>query len=544
MRTPIKLISFDLWGTLLKSNPSFHDQRSKLVADALNHSDYDQVALVMRKIDNQLDACSEKTGDDFDGTARLQAVVKELGYNPGDFSNTWFADLQEQINDAFLALTPSFTEENALGVLSDLKKMGMNIAILSNTGFIKGEIIKLALEKLGVLKHIDYTIFSNEVGFAKPHTKIFECLVNISRTNRNNIMHVGDNVTTDYYGARNYGIHSLLIDFKESHTGAQIEHITSLSVLPSYIKKYTTTHSTLSLYTLHKEDEAIITQSLEKFDVVSYSKFKYGDGNIALQYGYQLADKFINTIISKEDITIEDLIITTSPFKAIPKGSSGIVQGFKAYLNRYLLSKNQKSVSDMVILKQDMFAGDYGTFTAAERELLMNKNSLHVYDNFVKNKSLIIIDDVRITGSHEKNLLDFFSDKEIKNIYFLYVAQMEQDQAQSDPQIESRMNNAWITDLDKLLSIINGSSFLLNARICKFILSHPNTAELSTFLANLESKKIYDIYVGSIGDGYASMPIYQENFLAIEHELKKRRILIKDNFEINKPGLDIDPGTP
>jgi hypothetical protein len=149
---------------------------------------------------------------------------------------------------------------------------------------------------------------------------------------------------------------------------------------------------------------------------------------------------------------------------------------------------------------------------------------------FIKNKIIVLIDDARINGSHENNLVSFLKNKNIKEAYFLYVADMENNFATLHPDIESVMNHGWVDGLDKLLEIISSGDFILNARVCKFILSNKDESELACFLGRLNDLVLYDLYNGIVGDGYSGMPMYKSNFEILTRILEERGLLKEGNF--------------
>lgn len=524
-KVAIKLISFDIWGTLIKSNPAFKRIRSSIIAKEMKIAkDAHRVQIVAREVDDMLDKNTEITGNEYDCKSRIKLIAQKLNLNTNSFNHAFYNTLEEKISTAFLKMPPSLIETSIIDTLSSLKTMGISIALLSNTGFIKGKTMRIALKQLEILSYVDVALFSDEIGLAKPHPKIFEKLTKIFKLHPHQILHIGDNTYTDYDGAWQTGILSLLYDpdNKYADTSASIHNTKELlNIVKTGVPLH---YSNLSLHTLAIIENKIFTESGEKFNCLDYSKFKYGDGSIARTYGYQLAERFIatNYRLLETTKTKNEFVITTSPFKSTPKGSGAIVTNFKNALNSHLLRLGENPITEISIFKDNIFEGDYSDFSEKHRKKVLASNKLFVPEKYIQGKKLIIIDDVRITGTHENNLITFFENKGVHEIYFLYVALVNPAQAKVHPEIETTLNHGWMTDLNKLQKIMNSEEFILNVRVCKYILAHKDTKARTMLLKQLNTKTLCDLYHGIIADGYASMKLYRNAFRQINAELKRR----------------------
>ena len=65
---------------------------------------------------------------------------------------------------------------------------------------------------LGLQNHIEKYFFSCELGHRKPSKEIYSIVVEYSGLDRSQILMIGDSVTSDYQGAKNSGLHSILKD--------------------------------------------------------------------------------------------------------------------------------------------------------------------------------------------------------------------------------------------------------------------------------------------------------------------------------------------
>lgn len=528
-QAPYKLVSFDIWNTLIKSNPDYVTARNKLYMSMLENDDDVFVKKIKDEVDIYFDQASESTGDDYNFSVRMKRIFEHAKKDHHHLSDLDWEEFRQKLNTLAHLHPPLLIESNMKQTLENIKKNGHKIAFVSNTGFLHGDIMRELLSTIGLLPYADYTLFSNEIGKAKPHPHIFQELIKLSECKASEILHIGDSVRADYHGAKAIGIDAITYDPKSKHSNRLYSISNMHTVFDLHSLKTNILHrEVLSLSeNLDLINGELIDDIGNRFDAYTYSKFKYGDGVAGRKYGHQLAKKFIekHPYILDPDFDSKSLVISTSPYKSIVKGSSSIVSGFKTYINQVLLQYNKEPIIDIVILKDTMFSGDYGTMSEYERKSIMTHTELFVMDSFIQNKKIILIDDARITGTHESEMIHFFSSKNIDRIYFLYVADMNQSIGKSQPDIESNMNHAWMDNLDKLTTLVNSKEFVLNARVCKYVLSIGDKTKLLDFIDGLDEKPLYDMFGGMVSDGYASMDIYRQNFEIIKDTVAKRGLL-------------------
>lgn len=113
-------------------------------------------------------------------------------------------------------LTEAFEEaSNSLGVsvvdgapeaLEAVRRDGRPTALVCDTGFSPGRIVRQILAEKGLAEHLDVLAFSDEVGVPKPDARMFRrALDGIGATAASSV-HVGDLRRTDIAGARDYGM--------------------------------------------------------------------------------------------------------------------------------------------------------------------------------------------------------------------------------------------------------------------------------------------------------------------------------------------------
>jgi FMN phosphatase YigB (HAD superfamily) len=66
------------------------------------------------------------------------------------------------------------------------------------------------MERFGLLKYFDFTIFSSSVGMRKPGKKIFNMALKRAGVNSSRAIFIGDRFDIDIAGAKNAGITTVL----------------------------------------------------------------------------------------------------------------------------------------------------------------------------------------------------------------------------------------------------------------------------------------------------------------------------------------------
>ncbi|MDR2499338.1 MAG: phosphoribosyltransferase family protein [Tannerellaceae bacterium] len=239
-----------------------------------------------------------------------------------------------------------------------------------------------------------------------------------------------------------------------------------------------------------------------------YSKFKHGALNIARRYGYNLAEKFIADCFA-DQYGGEPIVILPSAYSHIPAASFHICKYFTDRLNIWLFENNFQAVEEAKIYRTVSYRDDYGLMSAEQRYNLICGDEFHVDKALVEGKTLIHIDDIKITGTHERVIMNLFDKYGMTNdCFMLYFAELANPDI--PPMIENQLNYAFVKSLDDVDCIIKSETFGFNTRVVKYIL---NTASESfdRFIATQSSAFIIDLYCKAIGNGYFKFPAYRRN---------------------------------
>jgi HAD superfamily hydrolase (TIGR01549 family) len=107
--------------------------------------------------------------------------------------------------------------EDALYVLSVLRKRGYKLGLISNTHWRYPESFRKEVEKI-----FDVTTLSYEHGYAKPHPSIFLVTLEKLHVHPNRCLHVGDDPIADVEGAKSVGMKTAFIKRETRRAKADI----------------------------------------------------------------------------------------------------------------------------------------------------------------------------------------------------------------------------------------------------------------------------------------------------------------------------------
>ena len=254
------------------------------------------------------------------------------------------------------------------------------------------------------------------------------------------------------------------------------------------------------------------------FSSVEYSKFKFGANNIARKFGYILADKFINDSF-QENYTGKPIVVLPSAYAFIPTASYHMAMHFADKLNFFLYANNFSPIEVGKISRNVTYREDYGEMSAEQRFNLIKDDKFHMDFEVLKDKILIFVDDIKITGTHEKIILKMLENYDIQNEYYLlYFAELINHNI--CPTIENHLNYSFVKSLSELDYIIKNEEFVLNTRVVKYILNS-NYNDFNDFMSMQCKRFLIELFYNSIGNEYYQFIEYQQNIKLLENILFK-----------------------
>jgi putative hydrolase of the HAD superfamily len=99
----------------------------------------------------------------------------------------------------------------ARSTLERLAERGVRRALVCDTGFTPGRVVRELLDREGLLEFLEVQIFSDEAGMPKPHAPVFHAALDGLASTPERTVHVGDLLRTDIAGAREVGMGTIRI---------------------------------------------------------------------------------------------------------------------------------------------------------------------------------------------------------------------------------------------------------------------------------------------------------------------------------------------
>ncbi|EHQ30133.1 phosphoribosyltransferase family protein [Mucilaginibacter paludis] len=268
----------------------------------------------------------------------------------------------------------------------------------------------------------------------------------------------------------------------------------------------------LATYSLHHIDNA----NYFGFNPDDYSRFKFGDEAVAKTYGTSLAEGFIQNCLVRQSIE-QQIVVISSPFSFIPTATFALKTWFVCHLNRWLARHGYQVVQETKVHRTVTYKEDYGELDAEQRISLIGNDLFHIDKDFLTNKTLIFLDDIKITGSHERMIMKMVGNYQLDNdIYMLYFAELVNKAIH--PNIENYLNYHQVKSIFELDPIIKSGSFAINTRIVKYILNY-DFDSFRIFIENQTSAFVDLLYDMALGNGYHTIEAYAKNLNFISSNL-------------------------
>jgi len=220
-----KHYSFDLWDTLIRPNPEYKEQRKR----------YFHIYLLTKhgilRNGDEIEEAFQETWKYFDQVSRLfgkapnclEMYAMVLFKLTGKLTNLTPLKMEliyKELEQLFLKYPPTLYDNDTKDVLQELKMRAKTMSLLSNTSFIRGKTLDVVLETLGIKNHFLFRIYSDELGYSKPHRECFRAVDDKLPYDIEDVMHVGDSELYDGAGAHEYGFGYMIINQPKHQAGA------------------------------------------------------------------------------------------------------------------------------------------------------------------------------------------------------------------------------------------------------------------------------------------------------------------------------------
>jgi 2-haloalkanoic acid dehalogenase type II len=209
MTEELDAILFDAGGTLIDAIPPREAVFSRVLSKYGKTVESKRIAPLLAKADGVFDsefAKHDGKNEDALWSKYDDFILDELGFtgNRGPLAKDLSAAWDEILPKVESWVCYPETEP----VLEILKDRGFKLGVVSNAT----DLVRRVFNNLGLTKHFDFLVVSDEVGVRKPSPKIFKLALEMAETSPGRSLFVGDKLATDVTGAKRVGMNAVLID--------------------------------------------------------------------------------------------------------------------------------------------------------------------------------------------------------------------------------------------------------------------------------------------------------------------------------------------
>jgi putative hydrolase of the HAD superfamily len=237
--TPLRAVTFDYWDTLYAG--AVLPERKALRQTALRRMLADLGHAIEDEEFSALDHSSAQEADrwwreeqrGYTAAERIRWMLQRLSIErPADCEHV--ARAVQAVDDALLAYPPPLLPgaEEAVRTIAARYRLG----IISDTGFASGKAQDDLLARDGLRPLFDVTVYSVDIGHAKPRREPFEAGLEVLGLAPNEVVHIGDNERTDVRGALDVGMRAIRVDFIRQNGPSAAEFVArSFDELTAYL---------------------------------------------------------------------------------------------------------------------------------------------------------------------------------------------------------------------------------------------------------------------------------------------------------------------
>lgn len=204
---PIKVVTFDFWGTLYYNKISLKHERKDRIQTMFSRCGIEipdtQVYQAMERTWVLWDEIWRKEHRTLAVHEFLDLVFNELKVKlPTDETNELCELLQQAIFTPNTSPVDHVVE--VVATLSTTKRLG----IISDTGVASGRYLRQLIER-DHPSRFSFGLYSDELGMSKPEQGIFQKVLDMNGCSPKEVLHIGDLQYTDVIGAQKAGMHTV-----------------------------------------------------------------------------------------------------------------------------------------------------------------------------------------------------------------------------------------------------------------------------------------------------------------------------------------------
>lgn len=206
----LKAITFDFWNTLYKFPRDANVSRLRarrflqIVNEAGGQVEMEELLAALEQCWKYADYCQRVEGYDITPAGHVNYILQHLNLQTS----------AEMWNAIYVTYTRALEEKPPVlkeGVKETLPLLEQKytLAVICNTGGTPGTGLREFMRKDGILDYFSFLVFSDEVGWAKPNTRIFAHTLANLKVEPGQAAHIGDDPITDVIGAKKAGMKAI-----------------------------------------------------------------------------------------------------------------------------------------------------------------------------------------------------------------------------------------------------------------------------------------------------------------------------------------------
>lgn len=208
-RQSILAVTFDLWETLLLEEDGFNARRVRVRCRNLSRAlDNFGVKITVEQLAKAITDLSSwlagiwRANREVSHLDQIRFIIQNASQGSIKVEKEWIEDLSTAYASALFEVQP-YVNPDALTVVKWLKQQNKQIGLICNTGLTPGFGLRRFLEKKRIAEYLEFMIFSDEIRIRKPDPRIFQMAAERFRLAPHQIVHIGDNLKSDIWGAHN-----------------------------------------------------------------------------------------------------------------------------------------------------------------------------------------------------------------------------------------------------------------------------------------------------------------------------------------------------
>lgn len=206
----IKVISFDLWGTLFDDSDYIRELEEKRIKacieiskkyNLLQTDNWREIILNERRDFQKI----ERKGKCPDHKVRIKSILLKVNSNVNEDVVEELSSLFEEISLMYMPIV----NQQLVTYIKELRRKLLPCIILSNTGLISAEVIRKLLKRTNLYNLFDRIYLSEEIGICKPSIDIFKIPIIEYSIFPHQMLHIGDSDFFDIEAAQKVGCRTI-----------------------------------------------------------------------------------------------------------------------------------------------------------------------------------------------------------------------------------------------------------------------------------------------------------------------------------------------